>query len=39
LFGAGHGLDSYAAHRRYRLQETAFALPAAYAAIYQTAAA
>ena len=34
LFGAEHGLDSYAAKRRYALSDEAFATPAAYVGIY-----
>ena len=37
LFGNDHGLDSYATKRRYSLREGAFANPAAYIGIYQTA--
>lgn len=37
LFGNDHGLDSYATKRRYSLRESAFANPAAYIGIYQTA--
>ena len=36
-FGNDHGLDSYATKRRYSLREGAFANPAAYIGIYQTA--
>ncbi|GGO77656.1 hypothetical protein GCM10011348_07710 [Marinobacterium nitratireducens] len=35
LFGNDHGLDMYAAKRRYSLQESAFAQPLAYIGIYQ----
>jgi 5-methylcytosine-specific restriction protein B len=35
LFGNDHGLDSYATKRRYSLQESALAVPAAYIGIYQ----
>lgn len=38
LFGSDHGLDSYATKRRYSLQESAFADPAAYIGIYQASA-
>ncbi len=34
LFGAEHGLDSYATKRRYALSDEAFATPAAYVGIY-----
>jgi 5-methylcytosine-specific restriction protein B len=36
LFGNNHGLDSYATKRRYQLQSSAFANPAAYLGIYQS---
>jgi 5-methylcytosine-specific restriction protein B len=36
LFGADHGLDSYAAKRRYAMQEAAYSNPDAYIGIYQT---
>ena len=35
LFGAEHGLDSYATKRRYALSDEAFATPAAYIGIYE----
>lgn len=35
LFGNNHGLDSYVTKRRYQLQPSAFANPAAYLGIYQ----
>lgn len=38
LFGNDHGLDSYAAKRRYSLQESAFSNPVAYIGIYQASA-
>lgn len=36
LFGSDHGLDSYAAKRRYAVQEAAFSNPDAYIGVYQT---
>lgn len=36
LFGNDHGLDSYAAKRRYSLQDSALSQPRAYLAVYQT---
>lgn len=36
LFGSDHGLDSYAAKRRYVVQDAAFSKPDAYIGIYQT---
>ena len=39
LFGGDHGLDSYAAKRRYLLQDAAFFTPEAYIGIYQTLSA
>lgn len=36
LFGGEHGLDSYAAKRRYVVQEAAYSNPDAYIGIYQT---
>jgi 5-methylcytosine-specific restriction protein B len=36
LFGSDHGLDSYAAKRRYAVQDAAFSNPDAYIGIYQT---
>jgi 5-methylcytosine-specific restriction protein B len=35
LFGSDHGLDSYAAKRRYAVQDAAFSNPDAYIGIYQ----
>lgn len=39
LFGSAHGLDSYAAKRRYAVQHAAFSNPDAYISIYQTLSA
>ena len=39
LFGSDHGLDSYAAKRRYVVQISAFSNPDAYIGIYQTMSA
>lgn len=39
LFGSDHGLDSYAAKRRYMLQVSAFSNPDAYIGIYETLSA
>ena len=39
LFGGDHGLDSYAAKRRYAVQDAAFSNPDAYIGIYQTLSA
>jgi 5-methylcytosine-specific restriction protein B len=39
LFGSDHGLDSYAAKRRYAIQEAAFSNPDAYIGIYRTLSA
>jgi 5-methylcytosine-specific restriction protein B len=36
LFGSDNGLDSYSTRRRYSVQESAFAQPAAYIGIYQS---
>lgn len=38
LFGNDHGLDTYVTKQCYSLQESAFSLPLAYIAIYQTPA-
>jgi 5-methylcytosine-specific restriction enzyme B len=38
LFGADHGLDSYATKRRFRVQVSAFSNPAAYMRSYETLA-
>jgi 5-methylcytosine-specific restriction enzyme B len=38
LFGADHGLDSYATKRRYAVQDAAFSNPDAYIGVYQTLA-
>jgi 5-methylcytosine-specific restriction protein B len=39
LFGSDHGLDSYAAKRRYMVQVSAFSNPDAYIGIYETMSA
>lgn len=39
LFGSDHGLASYAAKRRYAVQDAAFSNPDAYIGIYQTLSA
>lgn len=39
LFGSDHGLDSYAAKRRYMVQVSAFSNPDAYIGIYETLSA
>lgn len=36
LFGSDHGLDSYAAKRRYAVQDAAFSNPEAYIGIYHS---
>ena len=39
LFGSDHGLDSYAAKRRYKIQVSAFSNPDTYIGIYDTMSA